>query len=110
LGTKVVLSGGDDRFIGEKVEIIGSQSNVTGEYVPLTGGNTLISSERVTNIKTRTLNVRNCLGSDPGSDPRQFKKLTLMQGSAFITYIYSLSAGYTTVFSNPPSIMIIADR
>ncbi|MBH0161777.1 hypothetical protein [Fictibacillus sp. 26RED30] len=55
LGTKVVLCGGDEHFIGEKGAFIGAHSNVTGEYVTFTGGNKNISGERVTNIKTRTV-------------------------------------------------------
>ncbi|MBN3554134.1 hypothetical protein JYA63_07665 [Fictibacillus nanhaiensis] len=55
MGTNFVLSGGDERFIGEKVAIIGARSNVTGEYVAFTGGNKHISGERVTNIRTRTV-------------------------------------------------------
>ncbi len=55
LGKIVVLSGGDERFIGEKGAIIGARSYVTGEYVAFTGGNKHISGERVTNIKTRTV-------------------------------------------------------
>ncbi|MGM0805682.1 MAG: hypothetical protein ACQET8_13135 [Bacillota bacterium] len=55
MGMKVVLSGGDECFIGEKGAIIGARSYVTGEYVAFTGGNKHISGERVTNIKTRTV-------------------------------------------------------
>ncbi|WP_416729708.1 hypothetical protein [Fictibacillus sp. JL2B1089] len=55
MGTKVVLSGGEERFIGEKGAIIGTCSYVTGESVAFTGGNKHISGERVTNIRTRTV-------------------------------------------------------